>query len=371
MANPMHFSLVTDAQRRSVPDDGHVGSDLNQLLPTTDARLPTVGQHTFGNYANYSPASSLPDWRQKRAPRATASAMNDEQRASQPQVEQQWSTGVANASNAAHTALRTDGTATGYRLTPVAIAQPSGVNSARIAANRQIQRSALAPQRPATPTRVGINNINGINMGVQVDRAPSEYATRSSHKIQRTDSLTEPMNRLSIGAPAPPSRPTSIESVPEVELPPTTSEITSQAPKEKQPPFENEKVNSKIQKVEEVVENKNVEEAEEEEPEPEACSSSIAPNETSSTGDSGCVADFLSSINISTLQNVRAGQALDSKTIELILSQRRVIMEFIANGTVDKTIFSEVDADGDRFATLCFSCRFFHPISGLSCSYIS
>lgn len=68
----INFSLFKDALQRPVPQiNGMPSNGLNQLLPITDPRVPSVGQHTFGDYKPYISSTQVPDWRQSRSQRET------------------------------------------------------------------------------------------------------------------------------------------------------------------------------------------------------------------------------------------------------------------------------------------------------------
>ena len=115
-------NLVKDALQRPVHEINGLPSDRsNQLLPEVDPRIPTVGQHTFGEYASYKPNFILPDWRKNRNQQETTPLEREitmEERAAMERLRAareggQWTNG-AHAESTSDLSIQ--GKSAGYRL---------------------------------------------------------------------------------------------------------------------------------------------------------------------------------------------------------------------------------------------------------------
>ena len=204
------------------------------------------------------------------------------------------------------------------------------------------QPSAPQPQVPATErwSQQQSSNLEDfpsnrapvkITMGVSLDRAPT---------------ITSPMSRLSLAAPAPPPRPISTGDARE-DVPIRRPIQESVSPK----PAKQEEA----EKVDLQPEPSSAVEEREHESKCEASSSNAELCDDLSTGDSGCLADALAAlVALPFVQEAPAEHVLDSDTTEVLLTQRQSIKTGIEQGVIDKTIFSDVDEDGDRCALYSF-----------------
>ena len=234
--SPIHMPVNNDAIPRAgpVPEiDGRPTDGANQLLPNTDPRVPTVGQHPIRDYPVYKPPDEalalLGNWEPTRGPqRATAlraefasessaatmslrSAQQEVGEGSRVHTESTRALGEGPDSWVREDSTTSTGTSTAYRLRPVAPV----LESKRVGPQSATELNAATPQqesesaaRAAQGQRAAASIAalwersavpEAMHTNVSVDRAPAEFVARG-HSHPRADSLTEPMQRLSLAA---------------------------------------------------------------------------------------------------------------------------------------------------------------------------
>ena len=187
--------IVTDALPRPVHEINGLPSDRsNQLLPEVDPRIPTVGQHTLGVYANYKPNFMLPDWRKDRNQQESTPLEREiatEERAAierlrAPREGDQWTNGAHAESTSA---LSIQGKSGDYRLRSSSFVGETVAQTidkilpttpAQVPINQQqLVPIAAPPQSEICEERHLENPISMINNRVNVDLVPVEIATNA------------------------------------------------------------------------------------------------------------------------------------------------------------------------------------------------
>ena len=208
------------------------------------------------------------------------------------------------------------------------------------------QPPAPQPQVPATErsSQPQSSNLEAFSSS----RAPVKIAMGVS--LDRAPTITASMSRLSLAAPAPPPRPISTGDARE-DVPIRRPIQESVSPK----PAKQEKEAEKVDLQREPSSALKAADERKHESKCEASSSNTELSDDLSTGDSGCLADALATlIALPFVQEAPAEHVLDSNTTEVLLTQRQSIKTGIEQGVIDKTLFSDVDKDGDRCALFSF-----------------
>lgn len=185
----INSSLFKDAIQRPVPQiNGMPSNGLSQLLPVTDPRVPSVGQHTFGDYKPYISSTQVPDWRQSRSQRETTPLQRELareeaaalQRLRASREEQRTSGSVAEA--ASDTYVHQDTIGYSYH---------QDMGSARERASDRIGAQVSA--------NIAANNVDRILGNQQqeplvVQRRQETHAGRDTRRVNPPDIINECLN---------------------------------------------------------------------------------------------------------------------------------------------------------------------------------
>ena len=175
-SNTSSLNTQDALQRRinGLPSDQSI-----QLLPEVDPRIPTVGQHTFGEYASYKPNCILPDWRKNRNQQETTPLEREtamEERAAMERL--RAAREGSQRTNGAHTGSTSDlsnqGKSAGYRLRSSSFVGETGAQTtidkiltttpAQVPSNQQQLVPIAAQQRSEIPKQPHAENpISMIN----------------------------------------------------------------------------------------------------------------------------------------------------------------------------------------------------------------
>ena len=187
-SNSIHKSLVKDALQREVFEiNGLPDDSSSQLLPTVDPRIPTVGQHTFGEYKTYTPPIELPDWRTNRVQRESTPLQRElalEEQAAMERLRvarelRQWTSGTTEEST-----LTSDFSihrnSAGFRLFSAGSRGAAAATGAQSLVNNLTQVQVIKQKLPATAQRHSetsteqhtVNLSELINKCVNVDCVP-------------------------------------------------------------------------------------------------------------------------------------------------------------------------------------------------------
>ena len=189
-SSSIHKSLIKDALQRQVLEINGMSADsLRQLLPSVDPRIPTVGQHIFGEYETYKPQIQLPDWRTNRVQRESTPLQREltlEEQAAMERLRaarelRQW-TGGANEESTSDSSIHRNSAgfrpfsagsriATGAQMLDT---KPTQVKASIQMVPREAQRRSETPAGWLT-----VNPSDMINKCVNVDRAPIQFITNA------------------------------------------------------------------------------------------------------------------------------------------------------------------------------------------------